>query len=289
MKIEQALEHFVVQWQADGRAQHTVAQYRRHIRKLAQYVQEHEVEEIGHEDLARFLSSVGVRQRADGGPRKASSGNSIRSSIRVFFGYLHAAGYLHANPARLVRRASTGAPSPRGLGAGERERLLAALAAGEGEAAVRDRVLFELMLATGIRIGSALALDVGDLDLDEGTILLRRVKGDRQQLVFVPTKVVESLRAFVGERRSGALFCGQHGERVGARQVHRRLVDWCREAGITRPVSPHSLRHDFAMRIYEKTGDVLLVQAALGHASLESTAVYARTSGTRLRVALSSS
>ena len=100
--------------------------------------------------------------------------NALRTSIRCFFGYLHEAGYLHENPARLLRRAICGSTRSRALSEEEQERLLDVLDRGETSEERRDQVLFKLMLMTGIRIGSALALDVNDVDLERGEVRLRR-------------------------------------------------------------------------------------------------------------------
>ena len=79
------------------------------------------------------------------------------------------------------------------------------------------------------------------------------------------------------------LFRGQSEGRLGARQIQLRFARWFEEAGIDRPVSLHSLRHTFATRLYEKTGDLHLVQRALGHRQITTTEVYAKVSDESLR------
>ena len=142
------------------------------------------------------------------------------------------------------------------------------------------------MLATGLRFGSAVALDVGDLDLDAGEVTVRRSKGDREERVFLRRDVCELLREFLGERTGGPLFRTRQGRRLTVRQVRRRLGEWLEKAGVQRKVGPHGLRHAFALGLYARTGDVLLVQRALCHRSLTSTLVYARASDERLRAAV---
>ena len=82
------------------------------------------------------------------------------------------------------------------------------------------------------------------------------------------------------------LFRGQSGCRLGQRQVQLRFARWFEEAGIDRPVSLHSLRHTFATRLYEKTGDLHLVQRALGHRQITTTEIYARVSDGTLKRAV---
>jgi len=276
------------QLHADGRSEHTIRQATRHIRLLQHYLPEHRPSEITHEDLAVFFNSSVARCVNGGRTKRPTSLNCLRSSLRTFFSYLHRAGYVDRDPAVLLRLARTGVAPPRGISEKERAKVFSALAAGRSRAARRDEMLFGVLLASGIRIGSALALDVGDLDFEDCSLLLRTSKGGVPQRAYAPREVMARLALFVGDRRSGAVFRGLGERRLGARQVHRRLAEWCRRAGIHRAISPHALRHAFALGLYERTGDVLLVQGALGHRSIVSTAVYVRASGGRVRAAVCS-
>lgn len=288
MKIEQALRHYLVQLEADGRSPHTIGQYRRHVGQLVAFFREHRIAEITHEDVARFLSSKSARTKPDGVAKKASSMNALRTSVRTFFRYTHEAAYCGTNPARLVRRALCGDTPPRALSEDEQRRLLAVLAETRGFEAERDHALFRLMLATGIRIGSTLGLRVEDVDVEQGELLLRKMKGDRIEKVFLGRAIRDHLAEFVKGRRMGPLFAGRGGNALSARHVQRRLAMWCGRSAIRRRVSPHHLRHSFAMRLYGQTHDLLLVQQALRHRSISSTTVYARVDQDRLRAALAS-
>jgi integrase/recombinase XerD len=290
MKIEDALSRYLTQLRADGRSEHTAGQYRRHIALLAAWLAERgrggAVEDVDHEDLATFLASPVARTRPDGRTKRATSTNALRTSLRTFFRYAHDAGYTRSNPARLIRRALCGAPPPRSLSEEEQGRLLLALAQGKGAAAERDHALFALMLGSGIRIGSALALDVGDVDLDRGELRLRTTKGDAPTVVFLGRAVRDHLRRYIGARRVGPLFVGLRGRALCARHAARRLALWCERAGVQHAVKPHDLRHSFALRIYRSTHDLLLTQQALRHRSIASTTVYARCDEDRLREVL---
>jgi site-specific recombinase XerD len=286
MRLDQALYLYIEQLRADGRSEHTVRQYRRHVRLLDAWLGgTAHVEDMTHEDLARFLNTDQARLRPDGKPKKATAMNGLRSSLRTFFAYAHAAGLTRTNPARLIRRARCAPPPPRGLSRDEQERLLATLDAAEGEEAERDRVLFHVMLATGIRVGSALALDVEDVDLERGELYLRTTKGDRPMPVYFNRRIGDLLRGHVRDRASGPLFESRHGLRVSARQVQRRLAYWLEVAGCRR-ASPHALRHSFGQRVYEETRDPFVVMAAMGHRSIASTLVYVRNDPGRVRHAL---
>ncbi len=290
MHLENALERFLLQLKADGRSPHTIGQYRRHVRMFAAWLAN-----VGHsgsagdvtpDDLAAFLASETVRKTAAGRTRKPGSANALRGSLRGFFGYLVRAEVLARDPSRLVRRAICAPPPPRALRPAEEERLLGVLRESPGAEAERDRVLVELMLGCGLRLSSALALDVEDLDVGEGVVQLRTVKGGAEQRVFLPKRVGRALADFLGDRRAGPVFQSVSGRRITGRHFQRRFRSWCTKAGISNAATCHSLRHSFAMRLYSQTGDVLLVKSALGHRSITSTLVYARADEERLRAAL---
>jgi integrase/recombinase XerC len=289
MKIEKALEHFLVQLEADGRSAHTIGQYRRHVGLLARWIARERgdvgVEEITHEGLARFLASPDARQRGDGRSKKAGSANALRTSLRVFFKYVHEAGYAPTNPARLIRRAVCGRPPPRGLSDAEAQRLMDALILAQGPEARRDHLLFDLMLSTGIRLSAALALDAAHVDLDRGELVVRHAKGNREERVILGGGIKDHLVGYLAGRGPGALFTERGGRRISTRQAQRRLVQWLAKAGC-QPRSPHALRHSFAQRLYGLTRDVLLVQRALGHLTIASTLVYAQADAERLREVL---
>jgi len=120
--------------------------------------------------------------------------------------------------------------------------------------------------------------------------------GGRQERVFLNPVLVRMLGWFLREVAPSAaadnsgpdvpLIRSIHGRRLGARQVQLRFAKMCREAGIDRPASVHSLRYTFATRLYHKTGDLHLVQRALGHRQIATTDIYARVSDQSLRRAI---
>jgi len=287
MKIQEALEKFLIQLEADGRSQHTIKQYARHIRLFSHWRVDVgpccDVSKITHETIASFLSSSQARTRPDGRVKKATSVNALRSSLKGFFGYLHQAGFIRYDPTRLTRRAICGRSKPRALSESEKERLLGALGQGEGPEAERDHVLFCLMLSTGIRLGSALGLDVKDVDLERGEMRLNTTKGNRPEKVYLSKGIRDHLEQYISEQPTVALFTGRNGNRISKRHVQRRFSQWLEKAEIIRTASVHCLRHTFASHLYRRTGDIFLVKEALRHRSIASTLVYAQLQESRLR------
>ncbi len=290
MRLADALHRFTIQLDADGRSEHTKGQYQRHIRLLERWLAQEghsdDVDSLSHETLARFLIAPVARTSRRGGPKRATSMNALRSSMRAFFGYCHGAGWSRENPARLVRRARCAGSPPRGLSDQDRQRLMDTLTVAQGPVARRDHLLFNLMLATGIRLSAALALNDADVDLERGELTVQRAKGDRVEVTYLSPVLRAHLSSYLGGRQPGPLFPGANGRPMSRRHAARRLSIWMQRAGCRGSAHPHTLRHDFAGRTYRKTGDVLLVQRALGHKSILSTLVYAQADSAQLRQVL---
>ncbi|MBK9386515.1 MAG: tyrosine-type recombinase/integrase [Planctomycetes bacterium] len=277
MLLHEALDAFVLQLQADGRSVHTIKQYSRHLRLFSSWLAANgipdELDGITTQTIALFLTSLMARQTAAGATKLATSTNALRTSVRVFFQFCELASYVQRSPGMLVRRARCGEPPPRALCDVEVERLLAAASKGEE----RDELLVRLLLGTGLRLGEALALEVGDIDLRRGTIAVRTAKGDRPRVAFVPAELGARLAEWTRDRE-GRLFpiSGRHAQRVIGRMA--------REAGVT--ASAHCLRHTVATRVYARTGDLGVVQRVLGHASVATTVRYARAEESAVRRAM---
>jgi site-specific recombinase XerD len=168
MLLLDALARFLVQLQADGRSPHTVAQYQRHVRRFRAWLEaEHlsdDVAVLEPDHVARFLASAEALRRPDGRSKRTGSLNALRSSLRGFCAFLEASGFVERSPARVLQLARVGTTPPRGMRPEEVAALLGALAADRTVAGRRDRALLSFLLGTGARLGSALALDVTDLD-----------------------------------------------------------------------------------------------------------------------------
>jgi len=287
MTVTEALKKYLVQLDADGRSPHTIDQYERHVRLFARWCAEvgHSgvLSDVSHETIAEFLASPVAKTRRGGGRKTASTLNTLRTSLRCFFQYLHRAGDIPHDPGRLIRRARCGRPQPRILTEKEVDQLMAALSTDDSYEGRRDHILFHLMLATGIRLGSTVALDTHDVDSDRAEILLRIFKGDRQEKAFLGKDILDHLKTYLIEKKPGPLFTTRGGRRINRRQVQRRFRQWLENAGITWPATVHSTRHTFACRLYHQTNDIFIVKEALRHKSIASTLVYAQVDEQRLR------
>ena len=296
MRLSQATMRFSRQLAANGCSVHTLAAYQRDLGALANWLGGNPaIGRISPDSLARFLASSVALQTPNGDPRASITVNRVKSALRSFFAFCVESGWIKENPARLIRSSPSRAKDPTVLTEDEVRRLEAATQTRIGSTTGRDRLILELFLGTGIRLGSLVGLNVGNVDLQSGTLNIR-AKGGAEARVFLNPRLVGMLGRFLKENGTqGAcgphtpLFRGRSGRRLGARAIQLKFARWVKVAGIDRPVSVHSLRHTFATRLYEKTGDLYLVQRALGHRNITTTEIYARVSDGALRRAVSAS
>ncbi len=211
------------------------------------------------------------------------------AAIRSFFRYLKRRGKIAVNPAAAVATPRQERRLPRQLSVDEMEHLVET----PDDAAplgARDRAILELLYASGVRVSELTALDLDDLDLNEGTMRVLG-KGRKERMVPVGSKAVAAVRVYLRRRgeletrpgRGGeALFLNFRGTRLNVRSV-RRIVDrYIHECAIVRKVSPHTLRHSFATHLLDAGADLRSIQELLGHASLSTTQKYTHVSTERL-------
>jgi integrase/recombinase XerC len=293
MRLSAATTRCTRQLAANGCSVHTQKAYVRDLRAPARWLGGNPgLSAITPDDLARFLISDAVLRAPDGRPRKPITINRTKSALRSFLAFGVESGWIKENPARLIRSAPAAAKEPSTLTEAEIKRLREVVAGSTSPFASRDRLILELLLGTGIRLGSLVGLNLGDVDLQTGTLQIR-AKGGAQERVFLNPGLCAMLAAYLRETASDAnthadvpLIRSKSGRRLGGRQIQLNFARWLKQAGITRAFSVHSCRHTFATRMYHKTGDLYLVQRALGHRQITTTEIYARVSDDRPRRAV---
>jgi len=293
MRLSQATTHFTRQLAANGCSVHTQKAYARDLGAFIRWLgRDASLSAIKPDNLARFLTNDSVLCTPDGQPRKPITINRTKSALRSFFAFCVESGWIKDNPARLIRSAPAAAKEPSTLTEAEIRKLRDVVASSTSPFASRDRLILEVLLGTGIRLGSLVGLNVGDIDSQAGTLHIR-AKGGAQERVFLNSLLCAMLAADLRESTPEAnggpdvpLIRSKSGKRLGGRQIQLNFARWLKLAGITRPFSVHSCRHTFATRLYQKTGDLYLVQRALGHRQITTTEIYARVSDETLRRAV---
>ena len=215
------------------------------------------------------------------------------ASIRSFYRHLVERAELDANPADLVATPKRDSYLPRVLRADEVSALLDSIPAGSDPLQLRDRAMFELAYAAGLRAEELVNLDVTDVDPDAEEL---RVSGKGGRTRVVPAgepawraleRYVDRARPHLAAPRSGtvetALFLSRRGRRLSTSDVRRRLRLSTQRAATGAGVSPHTLRHSFATHLLEGGADLRSIQELLGHASISTTQTYTRIESGRLR------
>src|ERR1700734_2030374 len=231
------------------------------------------------DDVRRFQ----IEQRDDGVPTPTM--NSIVSALRFFFTYT----VDRPDLARKLVRAVHPRNLPVVLSRDEVARLLNATTCLKHQAAL------SVAYGAGLRVAEVAALKVADIDSERMLIRIERGKGGRYRNAMLPADLLILLREWWKEgRRQGAmlpggwLFPGQNPVRpITTRQLSRVVEDAARSAGITKRVSPHTLRHSFATHLLEDGVDICVIQVLLGHAKLENTAFYTKVATRTVRTVTS--
>ncbi len=224
------------------------------------------------------------------------------AALRALFRVQVELGSRHENPADLLSAPKRGQRLPRVLKAAEVSALLDSIPATK-PLEMRDRALFELAYASGLRAEELVSLDLGSVEFDSETVRVEG-KGGKTRIVPAGEHALRALERYLARGRPAldldrdqALFLSKSGRRLSTSDVRRRLRVWARHAGTGRArgalygqggtqfadTHPHALRHSFATHLLEGGADLRAIQELLGHASISTTQVYTRVESARLR------
>jgi integrase/recombinase XerD len=281
-QIDAYLDHLRVERRL---ADHTLESYGRDLRRLAEFAAaiERPVHALTRQQLEAF-----VRETMAQGLSARSVARAV-ACTRGFFRYAAIARLRDDNPADDLRAPRAWAALPRYLSIEEVDRLLAQPDAASPRG-LRDRALVEVLYATGLRVSELLALRANDLHLDGGYLTCTG-KGRKQRLVPLGDQAIAWLVRYQREARpqllhgrtSPYIFVNARGTALSRSGFWRILRGYGRAAGITRPISPHVLRHSFATHLLERGADLRAIQMMLGHADLSTTQIYTHVLEARLR------
>jgi integrase/recombinase XerD len=269
-----------------GTSPHTVANYLRDVRRLISHAAAkgaRRPDAITAAQLREFVYDL-----KDLGLAPATIRRQI-SAVRTYYRFLVGEGHATRDPSERVESPRQWRTLPSVLSVAEVERLLAAPNTDE-PLPIRDRALLELAYATGARVSELVGLKLQDVRYEDGLARLCG-KGAKQRIVPVGRRALGAVALYVREIRPkfdrgkgrGILFLNARGtplSRVGAWTIIRRAA---RQAGITKRVTPHTLRHTFATHLLEGGADLRAVQEMLGHADLATTQLYTHVDREYLR------
>ncbi len=266
-----------------GLSKNSLESYRRDLARLRAQAEAlgREPHLLGKAELTQFVMSL---TREGLAPRSVAR---ALSAVRGFYRFLLLDGHIKADPSADIARPQGGQKLPRFLTQEEMERLLEAPDTTTDEG-VRDRTLFELLYATGLRVTELVTLPLANVDVDSG-VLHCFGKGSKQRRVPIGRSAVSWLlryqaarRVLLAGRESPRLFVGYLGRPISRQNVWALLKRAAEKAGVE-GVSPHVLRHSFATHMLEHGADTRSVQAMLGHSDLATTQIYTHVTSERIR------
>jgi integrase/recombinase XerD len=269
-----------------GSSPRTSEAYRRDVERLVGYLVTKGASAPA--DISSRLLREFVYHLKDLGLAPASIRRNV-SSVRTYFRFLLADGHVVRDPSERLETPKRWRSLPDVLSVEEVARLLAAPSL-DDPLAFRDRALLELAYGAGLRVSEWIGLPTRDVLLEEALVRVFG-KGSKERLVPIGRSAIAAVAIYIRELRPriergegrGLLFLNARGRpltRMGAWKILRRQVD---KAGITKHVSPHTLRHSFATHLLEGGADLRAVQEMLGHADISTTQIYTHVDREYLR------
>jgi integrase/recombinase XerD len=211
------------------------------------------------------------------------------SGIGQFFDFLIISKKLDSNPVTLISKPKKWDKLPAFLDFAEVEDLLNAPDAST-HTGFRDKVMLETVYSSGVRVSELVSIKVNDLDMKRGIFKVTG-KGSKQRLVPVYESLLETMETYLAVRRehfvkdadNGYLFLSRNGRPLDREYFWMAVKKYCEKAGITKHVSPHTLRHSFATHMLTNGADLRTIQMFLGHAALATTEIYTHVSDSKAR------
>ena len=263
----------------------TLDAYLRDLRKLLDYL-EHEgkdIREVQLEDLENFsagLHDIGIHARSQ---------CRILSGVRSFFRFLQLDGYRDDDPSELLESPQIGDHLPEVLTPQEIDKLEASIDLSKWEGH-RNKAIIEVLFSCGLRVSELVNLKLSNLYLDEEFIRVMG-KGSKERLVPISQKAIKELGFWFDDRchmqikpgEEDFVFLNRRGAHLTRTMILIMIKRQAVEAGITKTISPHTLRHSFATALLEGGADLRVIQVLLGHESIGTTEIYTHIDTSMLR------
>ncbi len=272
-------------WLERGLSDNTLSAYRSDLQSLAGWLRANnsDLEHAARHELLAYL-----QQRVEAGAKPRSTARLL-SSMRRFYRYLLRESVIAEDPSARIDAPKLGRPLPKTLTEEEVEQLLAApdTATAMG---LRDRAMLEVLYASGLRVSELVGLQLAQVNLQQGVVKVMG-KGSKERLVPLGEEALDWIQRFMregrglllGQKRTEALFPSKRGSAMSRQAFWQLIKRYAIEAGISKPLSPHTLRHAFATHLLNHGADLRVVQLLLGHSSLSTTQIYTFVAQERLK------
>ena len=274
-------------WLEDGLSRNTLDSYRRDLIKYATWLEGQHgltILQTTHGDIQGYLAQLVVKQKA----KPSSTGRNI-SSLKRLFRYLLRQGKIETDPTSQIDPPKLPRNLPKTLTEEDVELLLETPDV-QTPLGMRDRTMFEVLYATGLRVSELVTLRVTQVSMDMGVVRVMG-KGSKERLVPLGEEALDWLRRYLdhgrgvllGRQMSGALFVTARGGGMTRQMFWYLIKRHAKHGGLDKPLSPHTLRHAFATHLLNHGADLRVVQLLLGHSDLSTTQIYTHVAQHRMK------
>lgn len=270
---------------------HSVSAYLSDIEKLTQFLQSAELKlspaEVTLKHLQKFTGFINELGMS------ATSQARIISGIRSFYDYCVTENVVDNDPTLLLEAPKTRRKLPDTLSVDEVEKIISSIDLSTPEG-VRNKAILETMYSCGLRVSELVNLKISQFYPDLGFLRVTG-KGDKERLIPIGNTAIKHIKIYLKTVRSHVpisagqednLFLNRRGSKLSRVMIFLLLKDLVKKAGITKVISPHTLRHSFATHLVEGGADLRAVQEMLGHESITTTEIYTHLDRDYLRATL---
>ena len=273
-------------WLEDGLARNTLEAYRRDLIQFARWLEAQHGKKLLQGNVADIQSYLGHQFRKK---TRASSAARLHSSLKRFFRYCLRQGKVKSDPTLKIDAPKLPRGLPRSLTEDDVESLLEAPRV-EQALGLRDRAMLETLYASGLRVSELVSLKLSQVSQDMGVVRVMG-KGSKERLVPLGEEAIAWIRRYLKEARmallrgraSDDLFVTARGAAMTRQMFWHLLRRYALQAGLKKPISPHTLRHAFATHLLNHGADLRVVQLLLGHSDISTTQIYTHVARERLK------
>lgn len=261
-----------------GLSPHTLAAYGRDLHSYAQFSQGKKVDEVSAEQIIEYFQTLKTKGIA------SSSLCRALVAVKVFFRFLKREKIISQNPTVFLESPKMWQLIPEVLTVEEVTRFLE-MPDISTEIGARDKAIFMVMYASGLRVSELCSLNTGDVSDDQVRV---KGKGNKERVIPIAAAAVAAVDDYLTRFRTegdGPLFLSRQGKRMDRVALWERVKFYGKKAGITKVISPHTLRHSFATHLLENGADLRIIQEMLGHSNIATTDRYTHVSRKHLHAA----
>lgn len=287
--MEREIESFISYLRNIKRMSHnTEMSYRRDLKKMRIYLEvtagSPAVDEVTEENLKKYIAYMERKKL------KPSTISRSIASIKAFYHYLMKEGLVQEDISDCLKAPRVERKAPDILTVEEMERLLGQ-PSGDSDKELRDSAMLELLYATGIRVSELISLKLSDVNMHMGFLICR--DGDKERMISFNSQVRDVLQRYLTKARDhmvtnearDILFVNCSGMPMSRQGFWKLVKSYAKKAGITKAITPHTLRHTFAAHMVESGTDLKSVQEMLGHSDISTTHMYVKMGRQRVNEA----